>query len=29
LFELMHVYIFQAKTDLTASVRIAYLKMSG
>jgi hypothetical protein len=25
----MHVYIFQANIDLTASDRIAYLKMSG
>ena len=27
--EILHVYTFQAKIDLTASVRIAYLKMSG
>ena len=27
--EILHVYVFQAKIDLTASVRIFYLKMSG
>jgi hypothetical protein len=27
--EIMHVYIFQAKTNLTASARIVYLKLSG
>ena len=27
--EIMHVYTFQSKIDLTASDRIAYLKMSG
>jgi hypothetical protein len=27
--EQMHVYTFPAKIDLTASIRIAYLKLSG
>jgi ATP adenylyltransferase/5',5'''-P-1,P-4-tetraphosphate phosphorylase II len=27
--EIIHVYIFQAKIDVTASDRLVYLKMSG